>query len=451
MRRYYKDCFYGLCEYSAGTKLMWRNELNSEYAETDGCLVVKNIFDGRTVFDYPVPGPDGDIENALASIENWCLEKGIPPVISIVPEPEAALLLTRYPFARTLNIRTWRDYIYNAEDLRSFAGRRFGSQRNHVNKFRSLCPSVSFRTLGKDDGALVDAFWNEYDKMFSKDSPKAKRELTYAKGMMKLIGKPWFCAGGMELEGRLLSISLGERCGETLIIHVEKALYAYEGVYPATVQAFAEKFSDGARWINREDDAGDKGLRMSKMQYQPVKLAAKYCFEPQNELCRMSAIPTLGTERLTLSAITEKDAEAYYHLCMDKERNRWWGYDDLAGVDGEIEKDSFLKIAERDFENRFAINFAVRLDGAMIGEAVLYRFDYKGAAELGCRIAPEHAGHGYGAEAFAAVADWALYRLHMTKIVAKCFKENEASRRMLASNMRPDGEDEKYFYFYKTV
>ena len=24
LRKYYKDCQYGLCEYSVGTKLMWR-------------------------------------------------------------------------------------------------------------------------------------------------------------------------------------------------------------------------------------------------------------------------------------------------------------------------------------------------------------------------------------------------------------------------------------------
>ena len=71
--------------------------------------------------------------------------------------------------------------------------------------------------------------------------------------------------------------------------------------------------------------------------------------------------------------------------------------------------------------------------------------------EQGCRIAPAYAGHGYGTEAFAAAADWALYHLGLTRVVAKCFKENEASRRMLSASMRPSGEDDTYFYFEKTV
>ena len=49
------------------------------------------------------------------------------------------------------------------------------------------------------------------------------------------------------------------------------------------------------------------------------------------------------------------------------------------------------------------------------------------------------------------MADWALYHLGLTRVVAKCFKENEPSRKMLSACMRPSGEDDTYFYFEKTV
>ena len=82
---------------------------------------------------------------------------------------------------------------------------------------------------------------------------------------------------------------------------------------------------------------------------------------------------------------------------------------------------------------------------------MLYRFDCRGGAELGCRIDPAYAGHGYGAEAFAAAADWALFRLSLAWVKAKCYKENAASYKMLSACMRPAGEDETFFYFEKTV
>ncbi len=247
--------------------------------------------------------------------------------------------------------------------------------------------------------------------------------------------------------------AMAERCGETLHVHIEKALYGYEGVYPATVQEFARCYAvDGVRYLNREDDAGDRGLRTSKLQYLPCKLAEKCCFDVKNEREDLDEIPTLKTERLTLSAFTDKDREAYNALCLDDERNKWWGYDYRTDLGDQPLTDTyFYDVARPDFAARRAVNFAVRLKGRLIGEVVLYTPDFRGGFEQGCRIAPEYAGHGYGAEAFAAAADWALYHLGHVRVVANCFKENEPSRKMLSACMRPSGEDDTYFYFEKTV
>ena len=453
LRRYYQNCSYGLCEYSVGTKLMWRAALNPAWTEVAGCLVVRNRIDGQVVFDYPVPGPEGDEDAALDAIEQDCLEQGIPPVISVVPEMKAARLLARYPYVQVSDVRTWRDYLYYREDLQLFVGRRYSGQRNHIRKFRTQWPDAAFRRLSAEDADAIDRFWADYEAEFPKgDNAKARDELALAKKMLKMVGKPWFMAGGIFDGEKLIALSLAEKCADTMIIHIEKALYSYTGVYPTLVQAFAEACGDGCRWINREDDAADRGLRTSKLQYGPAKLAPKYRFEPQNELLsHVKEIPELKTERLTLSALTEADLPAYNALVLDGDRNRWWGYDDVAGLGGPVQEDSFLEVARRDFANRTAVNFAVRLDGACIGEAVLYRFDCRGGAELGCRIDKAYAGHGYGTEAFAAVAEWALYKVHLSRVVAKCFKENQASYRMLSSCMRKSGEDDTFYYFEKLV
>ena len=85
-----------------------------------------------------------------------------------------------------------------------------------------------------------------------------------------------------------------------------------------------------------------------------------------------------------------------------------------------------FEVAARDFENRQAVNFAVRLDGKLIGEAVLYRCDYRGGAELGCRIDKAWAGKGYGTEAFAAVEVSPTARLF--GIITPCAPEHSAER-----------------------
>ena len=453
LRKYYQDCSYGLCEYSVGTKLMWRNSLHPAWAEVAGCLVIRNCIDGQTVFDYPVPGPEGDEDAALTALETDCLDQGICPVISVVPECKAPHLLARYPYACVSNIRTWQDYMYYRQDLQLFTGRRYSGQRNHIKKFHTQWPEAFFRRLTAADCAVIEQFWQDYEAEFPKASnAKAVDELTQAKRMLRMLDRSWFVAGGIFDGDKLIALSLAEKCGDTLIIHIEKALYSYTGVYPTLVQAFADAFGQDCQWINREDDAADRGLRTSKLQYGPAKLAPKYRFEPQNALLRhVDAIPELRTERLTLSALTDADLPAYNALVLDADRNRWWGYDDVGGLGGPVRERSFLEVAQRDFANRQAANFAVRLDGQLIGEAVLYRFDCQGGAELGCRIDAAHAGHGYGTEAFAAVADWGLYKVHLSRVVAKCYKENAASYKMLSSCMRKKGEDDTFHYFEKLV
>ena len=68
-----------------------------------------------------------------------------------------------------------------------------------------------------------------------------------------------------------------------------------------------------------------------------------------------------------------------------------------------------------------------------LGGAGGFAYGMQAAAELGCRIDKAYAGNGYGTEAFAAVAEWGLYKIHLSRVVAKCYKENQASYKMLSA------------------
>lgn len=453
LRKYYSRCPYRLAEYSLGTKLMWRQYWRSQWAEVAGCLVVVNrTKDQGVLFDYPLPMPGvGDVDAALDEIDRWCVEHGVAPAFGVVPVEARDHLLERYPYVSVSTSRIWQDYLYRAEDLAGFAGRRYSGQRNHINKFRKLYPEARFRPITPEDAEKVEAFWEEFHRGFHKDGELAKTEFCAARKLMRQVGKSWVRAGAIELEGRFIAIALGEICGDTMICHIEKALAQYEGVYPTMVQSFAAAFGGEVTWMNREDDAADKGLRTSKLQYLPADMGKKVQISVRNEMAELKKVPRLESERLTLDELRREDASDYFRLCTDEERNRLWGYDYKQDLRGELTEDYFLKVARRDFKNRLAVNFAIRLNGQFIGEAVLYSFDYKGAAELGCRILPEFAGQGYGAEAFRRAAEWSLYELGLYRLVAKCYHENAASLRMLSACMRDAGQDGTFRYFEKKV
>ena len=170
----------------------------------------------------------------------------------------------------------------------------------------------------------------------------------------------------------------------------------------------------------------------------------------KNELYHVEKIPVIETERLTLDAITEADIPVYNRLCLDDERNRYWGYDYRRDCENPDE-DYFYLDQKKDFGSSTAMNFAVRLAGTFIGELILYHFDFHGGAELGIRLLPEYEGHGYATEAYAAACDYALYGIGMYEVRGKCYRENLPSKKMLSAVMRKVSEDETYLYFKKTV
>ena len=449
--RYYSLCPYRISDYSLGLKMMWRYMLDSEYTVSHGCFVVRSKIRGRYAFDYPFPVEENaDILAALSDMADFCSENFLPFEFSAVPREFVHVILERYPNVETRTFRNYSDYLYAAEDFIHFSGKRYAGQRNHVKKFHAKYPDACFRALTSEDEPLIHAFRERFAEEFHKNSYGAKNELERAWRMLRYVGSPLFRCGGYVLNGELISFCLAEKCGDTLVDHIEKALPDYEGIYPAMVQEFAARFAADVKYINREDDAGDHGLRTSKTQYQPIEILDKYSVKVKNELYHVEKIPELETERLVLDAITEEDIPAYNRLCLDDERNRYWGYDYRRDCENPDEEYFYLD-QKKDFGSSTAMNFAVRLDGTFIGEVILYHFDFRGGAEIGIRLLPEYEGHGYAGEAYRGACDYALYGIGMYEVRGKCYKENQKSQNMLAGVMRPAGEDETYYYFRRTV
>jgi len=236
-------------------------------------------------------------------------------------------------------------------------------------------------------------------------------------------------------------------------VHVEKALAEYEGAYPMLAQSFAQAFAvDGVKYLNREDDAGDGGLRKSKLQYKPVKLVDKYDLFPGRIIDGVRHLPRLITERLELREITDEYSRSLYRLEIDKERNAYWGYAWWEHVDKEPKPEYFMQALRSDFEEKWEMPLGIFLKNTLIGEVVLHNFGYKNDCEVGVRLLEEYQGKGYAKEAVDGAIKYALFKLNADVVYAKCFKQNEKSKKtLLSAGMIADGQDETYFYFKKTA
>ncbi len=82
--------------------------------------------------------------------------------------------------------------------------------------------------------------------------------------------------GILRLNGKIIAFTVGERQNsDTFIVHIEKAFTQYQGVYQMINQLFVERETAEYKYINREDDAGDEGLRKAKLSYRPIFLEEK--------------------------------------------------------------------------------------------------------------------------------------------------------------------------------
>ena len=89
----------------------------------------------------------------------------------------------------------------------------------------------------------------------------------------KLLGLK---GGLIRADGEVVAFAVGEQINEdTLVVHIEKAFSEVPGAYAFINQQFLVHEADGLKYVNREDDVGEPGLRKAKLSYHPEFLVEK--------------------------------------------------------------------------------------------------------------------------------------------------------------------------------
>ncbi len=427
-----------LCsELSAGCIYMWRNDTDVRFCLWNETLSISEIIGGQTAFSYPV---GADPEGMIDGLKAYAYQNRLPLRFFAVDEEilEKIRADERLAQAMWAYERRWSDYIYLAEDALTFKGKRFSGQRNHINRFKKLYGEPNIRLLTEDDRRSVTEFMEAYEKEHPDRQTLEKHESEQTKNLFDVSFSLGLYTAGLFVDDKLAAFSIGEISGDMLLIHTEKALRKYEGAYPTMYSGFVRLIGDQAermpKYVNREDDSGDEGLRTSKMQYHPTALVNKYLVHVGTPAAKAVPGTVLAGGDIVLTEIRESDKPAYLAMNTDVNNNRFWGYDyrEDPGITGDLTEDTFYESVLFDMRAGDSVNFAVRQseNGPMIGETVLWNFTPDGYAEVGCRLFPACHGKGYGSRAFALTADYAERTLNV-RVTARCFHENAPSRRMI--------------------
>jgi hypothetical protein len=91
------------------------------------------------------------------------------------------------------------------------------------------------------------------------------------------------CGGLYYVDTRPVAYVLGEELAglSTYLIHFEKAVSGYKGLYQYINQSFAAVLPESYQTLNREQDMGNQGLRQAKLSYKPTGFIEKFKVYPQ--------------------------------------------------------------------------------------------------------------------------------------------------------------------------
>jgi hypothetical protein len=268
------------CDNTIGGTFIWRDFFSIEYTVFNGTLILKvevKHHEKLTAIALPL-GPD--VRGSLKEIEKYCLHVGIPIAFYTVTEADLPLLRQLYGDIILHQDDSWSDYLYRADDLVNLAGRKYSGQRNHINYFKRTYGDCAFEEISGHNVGEVRDFYETLLSTAGKSYDFFAEEQSKTFEILDNYGTYGLLGGLIRANGKMAAFSIGEICNNVLYVHIEKADLRYKGSYQVMSNEFARHYvSSGIDYINREEDAGDEGLRISKKSYHPCDIIHKFIAE----------------------------------------------------------------------------------------------------------------------------------------------------------------------------
>ena len=258
-----------LCDYVFGTVLLWRDMWPMEYAIYSNTVFLRlEISAGQQGYMLPV---GGDLEQALDILDSYNQGK---MMFCNIPKSGLDLLQKRYSGISTKPVSYGGDYLYEADSMAALKGRKLHGQRNHRNFFE--------RTWSHSLEKITSANVQDVRSFIERDTVSASSDL-FREGTRKTLelldnlDVYDFSSLALYAEDKIIGFTFGTLLDDTLYVTIEQADRDFRGAYPKLSSAFVSAhLDDGAVFVNREDDLGDDGLRMSKLAWNPCEIIERY-------------------------------------------------------------------------------------------------------------------------------------------------------------------------------
>ncbi|MFZ1236950.1 MAG: GNAT family N-acetyltransferase [Prevotella sp.] len=319
------------CDLSFSNLISWRFLYNTQFAIFDNHLIFR-FYQGRhLVYMMPIAHPqhqknrDIDTEkefdcepHIIKAIRDDSIAMGHPFLLMGICEEHVNCIEHSYPDQFNIKPnRDFSDYLYLRESLETLAGKKLQSKRNHINKFKRLYPQYQYKSLTKDmieQCILLEEQWQNAKP----DSERNESRMSELRSMTRAFhrwDKLGLTGGTIWVDHKLIAFSFGNPINQdTFDVCVEKADTTYEGAFTIINQEFVKHLPEQYRFINREEDMGDEGLRFAKLSYKPDKLLVKYVLTEKKPLAQFENTDRIKKETRKLWKRVFHDPEPFIDL-----------------------------------------------------------------------------------------------------------------------------------------
>jgi hypothetical protein len=259
------------------TLYLWRDFTELTYDIKDGFLFMFECKFHNTAF---MPFGEGDYTKAFDNLKEYCKllskESRLYCVGESHKEKIKKAMSGEYHF---VNMRGYNEYVYLRENLANLEGGAYSKKRNHINKFMrnygDLYEYCNISCKDREEIKRVMDIWCE-NKDCGPDDPATHEKNAILELLSGKTGIE-FKGGAIRINGTIEAFALGGRTSDDMAtVYFEKADTKYDGIYAMINKLYVENEWPDVRYINRQEDMNNRGLRKSKMSYSPEFLVKNY-------------------------------------------------------------------------------------------------------------------------------------------------------------------------------
>lgn len=280
---YFEMVDYEACEYCFSTLYMWQHVYKTGYYIGDDFAVIVGEYEGDSFSILPLATRD-KLPKVIDFVIDYFEKSNKKIYLRGITSEVVELLKEKYPNKfEYIEERDLFDYIYDAESLRTLAGRKNQKKRNHINYFiKEYEERFEYKLLEREN-------FNECLDLMKEWTSNKEENDEFDEGMDdELLGikkifddfeslKDKVKIAGIYVDEKLEAFTIGELLNNHMaLVHIEKANPNIRGLYPYINQQFIVNEFQGVDFVNREEDLGIEGLRKAKLSYHPCKFVEKY-------------------------------------------------------------------------------------------------------------------------------------------------------------------------------